>query len=156
MHWFFCFVALTCKISLLFAICSVFVLALNLAVGVIIYISQVNDEVSHRKKPEGAGDEGFKYRYGWAFFFAGASFMCAMVTAVLNISLYLRRYSRLEDMVQIIPGLEERGPSSLSRCVTQDTMESTGDNNSRASSRRSSVRMSRGFSGLPQNPTIIL
>ena len=67
--------------------------ALSLAVGVIFYISAVNDEVSHRKKAPSSSTAGvsFTYRYGWAFFFAGASFMCAMVAAVNNISLYLRR-----------------------------------------------------------------
>jgi len=66
--------------------------ALSLAVGVIFYISAVNDEVSHRKKvPSSAAGVSFSYRYGWAFFFAGASFMCAMVAAVNSISLYLRR-----------------------------------------------------------------
>jgi len=67
--------------------------ALSLAVGVIFYISAVNDEVSHAKKAPSSSSAGvsFQYRYGWAFFFAGASFMCAMVAAVNNISLYLRR-----------------------------------------------------------------
>jgi len=67
--------------------------ALSLAVGVIFYISAVNDEVSHRKKAPASStaSASFTYRYGWAFFFAGASFMCAMVAAVNNISLYLRR-----------------------------------------------------------------
>ena len=61
--------------------------------GVIFYISAVNDEVSHRKKAPSSSTVGvsFTYRYGWAFFFAGASFMCSMVAAVNNISLYLRR-----------------------------------------------------------------
>jgi len=67
--------------------------ALSLAVGVILYISAVNDEVSHRKTAPSSSAAGvsFNYSYGWAFFFAGASFMCAMVAAVNNISLYLRR-----------------------------------------------------------------
>jgi len=49
--------------------------------------------VSHRKKAPSSSTAGvsFTYRYGWAFFFAGASFMCAMVAAVNNISLYLQR-----------------------------------------------------------------
>ena|SRR6218665_3781480 len=68
------------------------VAALSLALGVIIYISAVNDEVAHRKKTETpAGDQVFTYRYGWAFFFGAATFMCAMVAAVSNISLHLRR-----------------------------------------------------------------
>ena len=86
--------------------------ALALAIGVIFYISAVNDEVSHRKKPEGKAEENgmiFYYKYGWAFFFAGASFILAMMAAVSNISLYLRRYPNIEDMVHIIPGLDKRG-----------------------------------------------
>jgi len=73
--------------------------ALSLAVGVIFYISAVNDEVSHRKKAPSSSSAGvsFTYRYGWAFFFAGASFMCAMVAAVNNISLYLQRGIDIQD-----------------------------------------------------------
>jgi hypothetical protein len=68
-------------------------------VGVIFYISAVNDEVSHRKKTHLSTGEsdGFSYHYGWAFFFAGSSFMCAMVAAVNNISLYLRRGLEPDD-----------------------------------------------------------
>lgn len=80
--------------------------ALSLAIGVIFYISAVNDEVSHRKKP-GTSDESFQYNYGWAFFFAGSSFLSSMMAAVTNVSLYLRRYPNLEDMVLIIPGLDK-------------------------------------------------
>lgn len=82
--------------------------ALGLATGVIFYISAVNDEVAHRKKPESKDDPQFSYRYGWAFFFAGSSFMCAMMAAVANISLYIKRYPTLDDMVLIVPGLEKK------------------------------------------------
>lgn len=68
--------------------------------GVIMYISAVNDEVAHRKKSE-THIKTFNYRYGWAFFFGGATFICAMVAAVSNISLYLLRYSNLEDKVLV-------------------------------------------------------
>ena len=81
--------------------------------GVILYISAVNDEVAHRKKSPtggsssgGGGDGGqqeFSYRYGWAFFFGGATFVCAMAAAVSNISLYLHRYSHFDDMMLIVP-----------------------------------------------------
>ena len=59
--------------------------------GVILYISSVNDEVSHRKKSANGEREGFKYRYGWAFFFNGVSFICSMIAAVNNITLYLMK-----------------------------------------------------------------
>jgi len=80
--------------------------------GVILYISAVNDEVAHRKKsPAGGGSSSgggggvheFSYRYGWAFFFGGATFVCAMAAAVSNISLYLQRYSHFDDMLLIVP-----------------------------------------------------
>ena len=76
--------------------------------GVILYISAVNDEVAHRKKSStgGADDdvvEEFSYRYGWAFFFGGATFVCAMAAAVSNISLYLHRYSHFDDLMLLSP-----------------------------------------------------
>lgn len=67
--------------------------ALVLAMGVILYISSVNDEVSHRKKTETDPSNTFTYRYGWAFFFGAASFLCAMIAAVSNISIYIRHLS---------------------------------------------------------------
>ena len=89
-------------------LCVSSISALMLAVGVIFYISAVNDEVSHRKAPQNPEDPKFVYCYGWAFFFAGSSFMCSMIASVSNISLYLRRFSNLEDMVLIIPGLDKK------------------------------------------------
>jgi len=88
--------------------------ALSLGMGVILYISAVNDEVAHRKKtPSGGGGGGggddeevvveFSYRYSWAFFFGGATFVCAMAAAVSNISLYLHRYSHFDDMMLLSP-----------------------------------------------------
>jgi hypothetical protein len=50
----------------------------------------------------------FHYSYGWAFFFAGSSFITSLVAAVTNITLYLRRYPTAEDMVRVIPGLDWR------------------------------------------------
>ncbi len=79
--------------------------------GVIFYISAVNDEVSHRKKPppNASKESQFHYHYGWAFFFAAAAFICALTAAVANISLYIKRFTHIEDMALIIPGLEKRG-----------------------------------------------
>jgi hypothetical protein len=91
--------------------------ALSLGMGVILYISAVNDEVAHRKKQSDSGPDGrttFSYRYGWAFFFGGATFVCAMAAAVSNISLYLRRYSHFDDTLLIVPA------SSSSACGPAD------------------------------------
>ena len=95
--------------------------ALFLAVGVIFYISAVNDEVSHRKKSDNK-DEKFEYNYGWAFSFAGFCFISCMVVAVTNISLYLKRYPNLEDMVAIIPGLEKHSGLEI-RSSSDDQLE---------------------------------
>ncbi len=83
--------------------------------GVIFYISAVNDEVAHRKPASNADDPQFKYKYGWAFFFTGGAFMCSMAAAVTNITLYIRRYPNIEDMVHIIPGLEKKSNMDFGR-----------------------------------------
>ena len=88
--------------------CLVSVAALLLAVGVIFYISAVNDEVSHRKKPTNPEDPKFSYSYGWAFFFAGSSFVSSMMAAVSNITLYVRRFRVSDDIASIVPGLENK------------------------------------------------
>ncbi|XP_048764459.1 voltage-dependent calcium channel gamma-5 subunit-like isoform X1 [Ostrea edulis] len=88
---------------------------LMLAVGIILYISAINDEVGHRPKPSEADDDTkkFDYEYGWSFFFAGTSFLLIMTTAVILVSLYLQRNSRREDLVKIIPGLGDMMDADL-------------------------------------------
>lgn len=77
--------------------------------GQIFYISAVNDEVSQWKKPENASDtQIFTYGYGWAFYAAGSSFLCAMTAAVGHVTQYLGRYSESGDvrnLLIIVPGL---------------------------------------------------
>lgn len=87
--------------------CMLFSSGLMLAVGIILYISAINDEVGHRPKPSEADEDTkkFDYEYGWSFFFAGTSFLLIMTTAVILVSLYLQRNSKREDLVKIIPGL---------------------------------------------------
>ncbi|XP_052262711.1 voltage-dependent calcium channel gamma-5 subunit-like [Dreissena polymorpha] len=85
----------------------IFVLAgLMLAVGIIFYISAINDEVGYRTK----GKEGkkFEYEYGWSFFFAGIAFMIAEATAVVFVTQFMQRHASRDDMVRIIPGLEDK------------------------------------------------
>lgn len=87
-------------------ICFIPFTGLTLAVGIILYISAINDEVGHRLK----GKEGkqFAYEYGWSFFFAGMSFMIAEGTAVVFVTQFMQRNSTKDDMVRIIPGLEDK------------------------------------------------
>ena len=62
-----------------------------LALGVIFFISAVNDEVAHYKKPEDSKIPPFEYIYGWAFFCAGSSFITSMTCAVINVTLFIKR-----------------------------------------------------------------
>lgn len=80
-----------------------------MAVGKIVYISAVNDEVSHRKKPNGGREEDvFAYNYGWAFYLGGASFIFVMAASVANITLYLQRNDGDTDVMTVLTGLKKR------------------------------------------------
>ena len=50
--------------------------------------------------------QDFSYAYSWSFFTAGFGFVASEASAVVTISLFLRRNSSHDDMVRIIPGLE--------------------------------------------------
>ncbi|BFZ17822.1 hypothetical protein BsWGS_20861 [Bradybaena similaris] len=86
---------------------------LSLAVGMILYISAINDEVGYRVSTSKQGGGGFSYEYGWSFFTAGFGFLASEIAAVVTVTLYLKRNSRLEDMARIIPGLEDKVTSDL-------------------------------------------
>ncbi|KAI0230990.1 Voltage-dependent calcium channel gamma-5 subunit [Lamellibrachia satsuma] len=88
--------------------------ALCLGLGMIFYISAVNDEVSRLKDPDSDDEPVFEYGYGWAVMCAGGSFISSMVAAVTDISIYLKRYPNIEDMVLIIPGLQKKSRLTLS------------------------------------------
>ncbi|KAL5018768.1 hypothetical protein ScPMuIL_004490 [Solemya velum] len=81
---------------------------LLLAVGIILYISAINDETGHKSKSKNADTYVFRYQYGWSFYFAGLGFLTAEITAVVCISLYLKRNSEVASMVRIIPGLDQK------------------------------------------------
>lgn len=83
----------------------IFIPGLTFAVGIILYISSINDEVGHRQYNE-SGDLVFQYSYGWSFYFAGLAFLFTMLSAVVQISLFLKRNSKKDDMIKIIPGLD--------------------------------------------------
>ena len=136
-----------------------FISALLLAVGVIIYISAVNDEVSHRKKPTNPDDPKFIYSYGWAFFFAGSSFVSSMIAAVTNITLYVRRHRSRDDMATIVPGLETKNSFEYnSSAPLNGQMEGQSfyeDDNQRDDYEEGCVATA-SVATSSQNPTIIL
>ncbi|KAK3576297.1 hypothetical protein CHS0354_034023 [Potamilus streckersoni] len=91
-----------------------------LSIGVIVYISSINDELSHQpmniKVPIEMGTvkgtrecQSFKYAYDWSFFLIGISFIMEEISAVISVKVYLAPTGKnLENMMKIIPGLEEK------------------------------------------------
>ncbi|XP_076466600.1 voltage-dependent calcium channel gamma-5 subunit-like [Babylonia areolata] len=79
---------------------------LSLAVGVVLFISAIYDELGYHS--QSAESSEFSYSYGWSFYVAGSAFVSSELAAVMCVTLYLRHHARVRDMVRIIPGLEER------------------------------------------------
>ncbi|GAB1601180.1 voltage-dependent calcium channel gamma-7 subunit-like [Argonauta hians] len=80
---------------------------LTLVAGLIMFISAVNDEVSHlpaATQPQPT----ITYSFAWSFYLAGLSFFLAEGTGVAGTYLFFCRNSSLDDMINIIPGLEEK------------------------------------------------
>ena len=44
----------------------------------------------------------------FTFYHRISAFICALMASVSNISLYIRRFTHLEEMALVIPGLEKR------------------------------------------------
>ncbi|XP_062393815.1 voltage-dependent calcium channel gamma-7 subunit isoform X1 [Sardina pilchardus] len=74
---------------------------LSLVVGLVLYISSINDEVMNRpREPE----MFFKYRYGWSFAFAASSFLLKEGAGVMSVYLFMKRYAE-EEMYRPHPAL---------------------------------------------------
>ncbi|KAK7501919.1 hypothetical protein BaRGS_00006671, partial [Batillaria attramentaria] len=107
--------------TLVGAVCYV-LSGLALAVGMILFISAVNDEVGYRSSTM-QEEGGFSYSYGWSFFTAGVGFLATEMAAVGGITLFLKRNEDVEEMVKIIPGLEGKVDPDLlyvGRCGVQN------------------------------------
>ncbi|XP_061191136.1 voltage-dependent calcium channel gamma-7 subunit-like [Saccostrea echinata] len=81
---------------------------LSTAVGIVLYITYVNDGV-HYAGPE-KEDLHFEYRYGWSAYVLTISYLSSQVAAVLCITLFLQRYPKVDDLVKLIPGLDKKVP----------------------------------------------
>ncbi|NXY90337.1 CCG7 protein, partial [Alcedo cyanopectus] len=66
---------------------------LSLVVGLVLYISSINDEVMNR--PSGS-EQYFQYRYGWSFAFAASSFLLKEGAGVMSLYLFTKRYAAEE------------------------------------------------------------
>ncbi|XP_039597868.1 voltage-dependent calcium channel gamma-7 subunit-like [Polypterus senegalus] len=74
---------------------------LSLVVGLVLYISSINDEVMNRpREPE----QFFHYHYGWSFAFAASSFLLKEGAGVMSVYLFMKRYSE-EEMYRPHPAL---------------------------------------------------
>ncbi|KAG7255791.1 hypothetical protein CRUP_008664, partial [Coryphaenoides rupestris] len=74
---------------------------LSLVVGLVLYISSINDEVMNRpREPE----HFFHYHYGWSFAFAASSFLLKEGAGVMSVYLFMKRYAE-EEMYRPHPAL---------------------------------------------------
>ncbi|XP_037400919.1 voltage-dependent calcium channel gamma-5 subunit isoform X1 [Pygocentrus nattereri] len=72
---------------------------LSLVVGLVLYISSINDEVLNRTK---SNEAYFSYKYGWSFAFAAISFLLTESAGVMSVYLFMKRYTA-EEMYQPHP-----------------------------------------------------
>ncbi|XP_012923062.1 voltage-dependent calcium channel gamma-5 subunit isoform X3 [Heterocephalus glaber] len=79
---------------------TVSVLSLSLVVGLVLYISSINDEMLNRTKD---AETYFNYKYGWSFAFAAISFLLTESAGVMSVYLFMKRYTA-EDMYRPHPG----------------------------------------------------
>ncbi|XP_018419701.1 PREDICTED: voltage-dependent calcium channel gamma-7 subunit [Nanorana parkeri] len=66
---------------------------LSLIVGLVLYISSINDEVMNRPS---SSEQYFQYRYGWSFAFAASSFLLKEGAGVMSVYLFTKRYAEEE------------------------------------------------------------
>ncbi|XP_068193586.1 voltage-dependent calcium channel gamma-5 subunit-like isoform X2 [Antennarius striatus] len=66
---------------------------LALVVGLVLYISSINDEMLNRIK---SSDAFFTYKYSWSFAFAAISFLLTESAGVMSVYLFMKRYSTEE------------------------------------------------------------
>ncbi|ESO83933.1 hypothetical protein LOTGIDRAFT_108597 [Lottia gigantea] len=89
--------------KILFAAGFYILSGLSLAVGIVLYISAINDEVGLISKKE---RDHFVYYYGWSFYTAGIAFITSEMAAVVCVNLFLQKYTKLQDLEDLIPGLQ--------------------------------------------------
>ncbi|XP_075702929.1 voltage-dependent calcium channel gamma-5 subunit [Rhinoderma darwinii] len=73
---------------------------LSLVVGLVLYISSINDEILNRTKDS---ETYFTYKYGWSFAFAAISFLLTESAGVMSVYLFMKRYTA-EDAYRPHPG----------------------------------------------------
>ncbi|CAL8374709.1 unnamed protein product [Boreogadus saida] len=74
---------------------------LSLVVGLVLYISSINDEVMNRPRES---EHFFHYHYGWSFAFAASSFLLKEGAGVMSVYLFMKRYAE-EELYRPHPAL---------------------------------------------------
>ncbi|XP_072303306.1 calcium channel, voltage-dependent, gamma subunit 7a [Eucyclogobius newberryi] len=74
---------------------------LSLVVGLVLYISSINDEVMNRPRE---AEQFFHYHYGWSFAFAASSFLLKEGAGVMSVYLFMKRYAE-EELYRPHPAL---------------------------------------------------
>lgn len=93
--------------------------ALILSTAIILYVCNVNDEVTHRKKPIFIGESVFLHQYGRGFFLIVASVISCQTAAATNIYLSERWYQHdYRRFFKAVPGLRRKLPIKLSRSLS--------------------------------------
>ncbi|KAK9407078.1 hypothetical protein NXF25_005852 [Crotalus adamanteus] len=70
-----------------------FLAGLSLVVGLVLYISTINDEMLNRTKDS---ETYFTYKYGWSFGFSAISFLLTESAGVMSVYLFMKRYTAEE------------------------------------------------------------
>ena len=85
--------------------------ALVLGVGVIIFVSSVDDVMLNRRNRERVLHSTTEYRelvfhcwYGWSVFMLPLSFMSAIIAATINVKVYTQKYLKIQKI-----GIKESG-----------------------------------------------
>ncbi|MCJ8739449.1 hypothetical protein PDJAM_G00047280 [Pangasius djambal] len=66
---------------------------LSLVVGLVLYVSSINDEMLNRSR---SNEAFFSYKYGWSFAFAAISFLLTESAGVMSVYLFTKRYTAEE------------------------------------------------------------
>ncbi|XP_052383466.1 voltage-dependent calcium channel gamma-5 subunit-like isoform X3 [Oncorhynchus keta] len=107
---------------------------LSLVVGLVLYISSINDEMLNRTK---TNEAYFSYQYGWSFAFAAISFLLTETAGVMSVYLFMKRYTA-EEMYRPHPGLYGPRHSNCSDYSGQFLHPDTWDQHGRSPSSISS------------------
>ncbi|CAL8329554.1 unnamed protein product [Lota lota] len=124
---------------------------LSLVVGLVLYISSINDEMLNRTKTY---ETYFSYKYGWSFAFAAISFLLDETAGVMSVYLFMKRYTA-EEMYRPHQGFYHPRLSNCSnysgQCLQPDALAGRG----RSASAVSEASMPMSSSSCARYPALL-